>query len=138
MSIFTINNPFDSEGKGSAAVRGMKVVIPKGTVIRTTHPSQGPFRVAGRTQTVSLHMASPGWIDREYDNEGGVIFPYITWAGAGGYWCDVQVTPELAAANGVELPALPVPDEDGNIEHHHLAVTPSYEDGYTNRWSVES
>lgn len=127
MSIFRITNPLDTDNK---------VVIPKGTVIRTTHPTAGPVRVAARKQTVSLYGVSPGWIDREYDNEGGVIFPTVSWAGAGGYWCDVQVTPELAAANGVKLPELPVPDENGRIDRYHLAVTPSYEDGYTNRWSV--
>lgn len=135
-STFRITNPFDPESRGHATVRGRKVVIPKGTVIRTTHPQNGPVRVAKRTQIVTLHHAMWGWIDREYNTEGRVIFPTITWAGASGYWCDVQVTPELAAANSVELPALPKPDEDGRLDGYRLAVIPSYDNDYTNRWET--
>ena len=47
------------------------------------------------------------------------------------------MTPEFAAANGVELPELPVPDENGRLGgHYRVEVIPSYEDGYTNRWSI--
>lgn len=135
-SDFRIVNPFDPNRAGSVAVRGRKVTIPAGTIIRTTHPQNGPVRVAKKTHTVTLHMAADGWIDRAHGSEGKVIFPTISWAGAGGYWCDVQVTPELAAANGIELPDLPQPDEDGRIGMHRMVVAPTYEDGYTNRWAV--
>lgn len=137
-NFFRINNPFDPDNAGSAAVRakGVTVVIPKGTVIRTTHPSDGPVKVSKRTHTVKVHHVNWGYIGRDARDEGRVYYPTITWAGAGGYWCDVQVTPELAAANGVELPELPVPDENGRVDNWRLEVIPSYDDGYTDRWAV--
>ena len=135
-SDFRVVNPFDPDRKGASAVRGRKVLIPAGTVIRTTHPQNGPVRTAKRTHTITVHHASDGWIDREYDTEGSVIFPTLSWAGTGGYWCDVQVTPELAAANDISMPALPEPDADGRIGRYRVGVVPSYEDGYTNRWKV--
>lgn len=64
---FRINNPFDPENNGSAAVRakGLTVVIPKGTVIRTTHPSDGPIKVAKRNHTVKVHHVNWGYIGRD-------------------------------------------------------------------------
>lgn len=138
-NLLRIDNPFDPENIGSAELRrnGLQVIVPAGTIIRTMHPSQGPFRVAKKTTTVTVHLVNWGYIGRDRHDEGRVHFPTISWAGAGGYWCDAQVTPEFAAANGVELPELPVPDENGRLGgRYHMEVIPSYEDGYTDRWIV--
>ncbi len=138
-NLFRIANPFDTGDAGSAALRarGVTVLVPKGTVIRTTHPSDGPVKISKRNHTVKVHHAMWGYIGREYTDEGLVHYPTITWAGAGGYWCDAQVTPELAAANGVELPTLPEPDENGRLDGRwRMEVIPSYDDGYTDRWAV--
>ena len=126
MSTNSITNPFN---------KGDSVVIPKGTIIHSTHPQQKK-RAAGRKQTITVYHASNGWVetDRYYGDLGMVKLPTVTWPGAGGYWCDVQLTPELAKANGIDVPELP--GQSGEINHTRLDVIPSYDDGYTDRWSA--
>jgi hypothetical protein len=120
----SIGNPFR---------QGDNVLIPENTLIRSTHPQQKERR-SGRNQTVKVTMSHDGWVETDsyHGDLGKVMLPVITWAGSGGYWCDVQVTPELAAVNDVPTPELP--GRDGIIYQTNLDVIPSYDDGYTNRW----
>lgn len=131
----TIANPFG---------RGDTVVIPAGTVVhRPTHPDPSMrSKTLTRKQTVTLFSATPGWVERTYyttmrdgsvAEAGMVVLPQVSWAGSGGYWCDVQVTPELCAANGVAVPELPYQDED-SAQRARLACVPSYGRGYTDAW----
>lgn len=110
--------------------RGDTVLIPKGTLIRSTHPGRRKY-LAGRTHRVKVWSSWPGSVSLE-NERGKVHFPSITWPGSGGYWCDVQLTPELAEANSVPMPELP--GQDGRLGVHALDVIPSYQDGYTDRW----
>lgn len=121
-----ISNPF---------VKGDTVIIPKGTVVHSTNPSKSEY-VTKRNQKVNVFMAGNGWVetDRYYGDVGMVKLPRVSWAGTGGYWCDVQVTPEFLAANGHEPAQLP--GQDGKINHTTLDVIPSYDDGYTDKWAA--
>ncbi|TXH10720.1 MAG: hypothetical protein E6R04_04475 [Spirochaetes bacterium] len=120
-----VANPFN---KGDA------VTIPAGTVISSTHP-QRRWSVSKRAQTITVHHTIDTYVSVElHGNRGMVKFGTVTWPGAGGYWRDVQVTPELLAANGMELPELP--GQDGTIRGYHLDVIPSFDEGYTNRWNA--
>ena len=77
--------------------RGTKVVIPAGTPIKSTHPTN-PAGPSARRQTISASHTF-----RAFDAPwaaGRVRLPgYVSWAGTGGYWRDARVTPELIAAN---------------------------------------
>lgn len=124
---FTVVNPVK---------RGSKLTVPAGTVVHSTNPSKRQY-VLKRAQTVLVHHAPDGWIDTVNhfgQGDGYVSLPTISWAGTGGYWCDVQVTPEVAAANGLELPTLP--GQGGKVGWVGIDVIPSYEDGYCNRWTA--
>ena len=74
-----------------------KVRIPKGTRFWTTHPSASQavggdnHKVAGRTYEVDVHRVSEGWVDT-WVRDGVLHQPTVTWAGAGGYWCEVPLT----------------------------------------------
>ncbi len=117
--------------------RGDRIIIPAGTVIRTTHPRRGPVRVSKRKSEVLVRISSPGWIDTDRNKEGRVNFPTISWAGEAQYLCDVQVTPELCEANGIPVPELPELNERGLLAgRYRMEVIPSYADGYTNRWAA--
>lgn len=122
----SISNPF---GQGS------EVLLPQGTVVHSTNPSKGEY-VLKRSQTVTVHHCVGGYVNldnyRDFGGRGFVYLPMITWPGTGGYWCDVQITPELCEFNGVPVPELP--GQDGNCGNYALDVIPSYQDGYTNRW----
>lgn len=76
---------------------GTKVVIPAGTPVKSTHPTN-PAGPSARRQTISASHTF-----RAFDDpwrQDGTRFPgYVSWAGTGGYWRDAQVTPELIAAN---------------------------------------
>ena len=66
--------------------QGDKVVVPKGTVIRTMHPSRGPRYEAKRDTTVKVSTVydwKPEYSGRE---------PQISWAGSGGYWCEAPIS----------------------------------------------
>lgn len=115
--------------------KGDTIVIPKGTVIHTTHPS-GRVQVSKRAQTITVSHTLDGWVSRERHNAGKVLLPTVTWPGTGGYWRDVQLTKAVLEANGLELPT--PPGQDGYISSTPLLVVPSYEDGYTNEWKPES
>lgn len=124
MGTYHTPNPFQ---------RGDEVVIPAGTPIRSTHPTR-KFVVSKRSQVVSVSHAFDFYIDTSYREEAGRLkFATVSWAGAGGYWRDAQVTPELLAANGKELPELP--GQDGMAGSCQLVVIPSFDEGYTDRWA---
>lgn len=114
--------------------RNDTVILSKGTVVRSTNPSKRSY-VLTRAQRIIVRMSSPGYVMLDGgEDRGKVHLPTLTWAGTGGYWCDVQVTPELCEANDVGVPELP--GQDGRIGHTALNVIPSYDEGYTNRWTV--
>ncbi len=115
--------------------KGDTIVVPKGSVIHTTHPS-GRVQVTKRTQRITVYMASDGWVSRERHDAGKVLLPTVTWAGTGGYWRDVQLTKAVLETNGLTLPT--PPGQDGRISSTPLLVQPSYEDGYTNEWKSET
>ena len=111
-------------------------MIPKGTRIHTTMNGDKNRKTAGRKHTVKAVTAGGGWVDTMNDHKHGagyVVLPTVTWAGESGYWHDAQVTPELCAANGVDVPTLPTPDED-RLTGARLDVIPSYGPGYDNTW----
>lgn len=121
-----IENPFTS---------GSVVRLPAGTVVRRpTKPrseGQSDRQALTRAQTVKVHHATPGWVDRWGEHTGRpgtVMLPTISWAGSGGYWVDVKVTPELCEAAGIPIPELPAydPQVDSYSE-------PQYGLGYDNR-----
>jgi hypothetical protein len=73
-----------------------KVRIKKGTRFWTTHPQaerddRGPYKVAGRTYEVDVNRVSEGSVTIMGRDEGEVTQPSVTWAGAGGYWCEVSL-----------------------------------------------
>jgi hypothetical protein len=106
------------------------VTLPKGTMVR----QHGKTRALGRAVHVTVHSAGPGWVDT-YDDRGYgrgfVILPYITYAGSGGYWVDVPLTPELCEALHVPVPALPVVPEEAL---DRLDTIPAYGPGYDSRY----
>lgn len=120
---FRIINPFNPDDLPIGELKGIKAVIPAGTLIRFGYPQDSHIRAAKKTYTVTVLYATRGYISGNPDTEGMVSFPQLSWTGKG--WRDVQVTPELAAANGVSLPELINPG---------TTVVPSYS-GYTDRWS---
>lgn len=68
--------------------RGHAVLVPKGTpIIYTTHSDN--LAVTGASRRVIVHH-----LDR-YE----VMYDRLWWAGPGGYWRVVEVTPALVAAN---------------------------------------
>lgn len=115
---YWVSNPFK---------RGDTIRIPSGTVVRTTRSSR-PRYVLSKAQTVEIAHANKGHINRHESRlpAGAVLLPEIVWAGSGGYWRRVQVTPELAALNGTTLP--PLPPRDARLD-----VTPDY--ATASRWT---
>lgn len=93
----------------SPFTRGQQAHIPAGVTVRSTNPST-PRRVTKTTRTVTLRDASPGWVDTHgtHSPRGAVVLPLLTWAGGGGYWQEVRVTPQVLHANGITEP-LPCP-----------------------------
>ena len=124
ISPLTITNPFS---------KGDRVTLPAGTVIRAIGRDH---YVLSRKQTVTVFSAWDGNVSVEGGERGRVRFPIISWPGAGGYWRDAQVTPEVCGANAIEVPALPAV-VDGKIGGWPMDAEPSYDDGYTDRWALK-
>ena len=79
--------------------RGDTVTIPKGTTIHTTG-ARKTF-TAGRTYKVKVHYVCCGSVS--YVLHGQIIpaqNPRVTWVGAGGYWCEVDINEVPEAQNG--------------------------------------
>ncbi|TXH11003.1 MAG: hypothetical protein E6R04_03375 [Spirochaetes bacterium] len=116
---YWIDNPFS---------RGDTARIPAGTVVRTTRSAR-PRYVLSKAQTVQIAHANKGHINRHESRltAGTVLLPEIVWAGTGGYWCRVQVTPELAALNGKALPQLPPRDARLDVDPDY-ATAPRWTD----------
>lgn len=113
----SIVNPF---------ARGQRLIIPAGTPVRTTHPRRRHGYFTKRATTITVARASNGWIDLWNDTKKGrgyVHLPVITWAGTGGYWCDVKVTPELCATLDAAVPDLPYVDD---YDRPYLDYEPAY------------
>lgn len=124
LSTTRVTNPFGS---------GHHVLIPAGTPLRSTHPRRKGVYLSKRAQTITVFSAMDGYIDLWNDADHGrgfVHLPTLSWPGAGGYWVDAKVTPELAAANGVTAPALPTLFE---YDRRLLDVEPGFGLGYDNR-----
>lgn len=88
--------------------QGMEVVIPKGIRVTSTNPSKKEY-VTKRAQTVTVHVVLPGEAWEQAWDLGGALFaaarnPQVSWAGASGYWCDVELNDILDANN---LPGAP-------------------------------
>jgi hypothetical protein len=84
--------------------KGDRVIIPKGT--RSHY--RGQTVTSRARQTVTITHAGDGYLERGSTLVEGetrmrlfAVRPYITWAGAGGYWRDVKLTDEIFEANGV-------------------------------------
>lgn len=119
-----IRNPFN---------RGQRILIPAGTPLRSTHPRRNGVYLSKRAQYVTLYMVSDGHVDLWNDakmGRGFVNLPTASWAGAGPYWVDVRITPELCKANGVEAPTMP---DFSEVERARLDVEPGYGLGHDNR-----
>lgn len=65
--------------------KGDIVVIPAGTRVKTMHP-QRDFYTLKRRQRVKVHHVLGGFTDGDK-----VTPPVVCWAGAGGYWCEVDI-----------------------------------------------
>lgn len=80
--------------------RGDTVTIRKGTSIKTTHPTKKEI-VAGRTYTVKINHILNGtseanwefntWTQKYEEVRKPLSNPSVRWAGAGGYWYEVDV-----------------------------------------------
>lgn len=100
--------------------RGDTVVIPKGTIVYSRFPTT-KAEPTKRKQTVKIHHIMPGQNvpeadylrDYKYivdnaplitDNYGRKVYatynPRIVWAGAGGYWKEVDVNDLIGEDNG--------------------------------------
>ena len=67
----------------------IKIVIPKGTEINSTHPSKSSL-VSKREQIVNSIHTKKHYL--KWCTE-------VTWAGAGGYWRWAKITDEILNAN---------------------------------------
>jgi hypothetical protein len=136
--------PFYAAGRTDTRIanpltRLASILIPAGTPIRSTNPrqmlriSQRDTRINSRTSPI---MGSFGHVDVWGDRRQGrgfVVLPVLTYVGAGGYYQDVQVTPELCAANGIEAPVLP---QFTDYEQAQLDTVPDFGPGYDDRLTV--
>lgn len=122
MSENTLRNPF---------TKGDQVRLPAGTIVHTMHPSRHSYTLR-RAQTITVHHTSDGYVN-VFDRRGfgQTVLPELTWAGTGGYWNRVQVTPELCVINEVAIPKLPDSDAYGISR---LDTAPSYD--YSNAWAA--
>ena len=115
-------------------LRGQKVTLPKGAVFSSTRPQGGG--ILARRQDVTIHNMQAGYVD-VYGvlgkGKGYVVLPKLTWVGANSYWMDVQVTPQVADALGIEL-NLPNLEHLNENEATRLDVEPSFDRGYTDEW----
>lgn len=82
--------------------RGERIVIPKGTPYRTTHPGKDGLHKTGRAATVTLRSVYRSYVDTYSRGRGEpILVPgTVTTAGTGGYWKDYVVTEDLLVANG--------------------------------------
>lgn len=71
--------------------RGDTVIVPAGT----PYTYRGAFGVTKREQTITVSQVFQG-----YEHDGRKVWPQLGFAGRGGYWKDVRVTPELLERNG--------------------------------------
>lgn len=91
-----IENPF---------AQGDEVVVPRGTVVHSTHPSRYEY-VITRRQVVTVRYADPGyWLDNR------AKLPQVEWVSGDGYHRNAQVTPHLLRENGVEM-TVPLAETD--------------------------
>ncbi|KQP62915.1 hypothetical protein [Nocardioides sp. Leaf285] len=112
---------------------GQRVPLPAGTPVRSMNPSRNRL-VLRRAQTVRVASVSQGWIDlwgdcRRDGRSGLVILPQIVWAGSGGYWSRVKVTPGLCEYWGLPVPDLPLLDADFDP----VDLPPQYGAGFDDR-----
>lgn len=87
---------------------GETVTIPKGTSIRSTNPSR-KTSTAGRTYKVRVdhvlcgssdsHLTDPSVARGQYRHRSN---PEVRWAGAGNYWCWVDINDVPEAQRAVE------------------------------------
>jgi len=75
--------------------RGDYVLIPKGVIIKSTHPQRGPSYDNPRGRKVCIHHLLPG-------STAGILpvtNPTVVWTGHGGYWfsCDINDVEKVEA-----------------------------------------
>lgn len=68
---------------------GDKVIIPKGTVVHTMHPSRDSY-VTKRNQTITVNHVLDGYLD-DYGRPFIEHPPRVRWPGSGGYWNESTV-----------------------------------------------
>lgn len=66
--------------------KGMMVIIPKGTTIKTMHPSRD-FFVTKHKMMVKIHHVL-NWLPVYHKGKE----PVICWSGSGGYWNEAAVS----------------------------------------------
>ena len=70
--------------------KGMKVRIKKGAVYTSMNPSLAGSQVNKLNRVITIHNVYEGYIPfpaGSYPHRN----PSITWAGAGGYWCETEI-----------------------------------------------
>lgn len=114
---------------------GQHVTIPAGHPYR----HRGSVRVTKRATTVRLHNAWDGYVATMPEPgrpAGFVHLPTISWAGSGGYWSDMPLTPELCEELGFEVPS--IPDDPFYRRAGYIEVEPRYGVGFDSRIVVEN
>ena len=82
--------------------KGDTVVVPAGTPFTSTDPSIDGVQHTKVSKSYKVHGAHQGYADAKADSI--YIRPAtVNSTGAGGYWKDFVVTPELVSGNGHEL-----------------------------------
>lgn len=87
--------PFGNE---PSIQKGDKVRVRKGAPIRTLRSNnvvysggERPGQRARKSYTITVHRVGNGWVERPTNRAPIVRNPTIIWAGAGGYWCEVDI-----------------------------------------------
>lgn len=72
-------------------VKGDRVKVRVGAVIRSTHPKQKE-RICKRAYTITVFDFSPAYTWKGWHEIEQTRAAEITWPGTGGYWCRVAAS----------------------------------------------
>jgi hypothetical protein len=96
--------------------KGEEIIIPKGTIVKSMNPSKREYTLKRNQKIKIAHLRSgmdcPEYHYKRYYSEKQyptkevngekrycIANPGVSWAGGGGYWCEVDVN-DLLKANG--------------------------------------